>query len=119
MTEHNTIAESLEIERRISTASKISMLEERSTATQNQLTRLENVILAHSAEEETMLRNINKSLIDFRETLEQKISDSIQPLKEDVTKYKTVYSVIAAIAVFLFTIATTFQNHIISWFDGK
>lgn len=108
-----------EVERRAELAAKISQLEERSLNSQKQLDRLEATLLTHATEEEGMLRDINKSLRDFTDTIQDKIKEAIEPVKNDVQKYKTILGVLGTIAAAIGGLFVSFHEHLIRLLTGK
>ena len=105
-----------EVERRAELAAKVAMLEERSVNGQKQLDRIEEMLSLHAKEEESLLRGIHDSLHDFKETIEGKITSAIEPLKADLTRYKSVIGFIGSLFTVIITIATFFKDTIASWF---
>lgn len=104
-----------EVERRAELAAKIATLEERSIQSQKQLERIEATLLKHANDEESILRDINKALVDFCDTVEDKISEAITPIKEDFQKYKTILGVVGTIATGIGGLIISLHEHILRW----
>lgn len=107
-----------EVERRAILAAKVATLEERSLQNQKQLDRIEATLLKHSGDEEDILRDINKSLVTFKEHVEEKISEAITPIKEDFARYKTIIGVVSSVLTVLGGLIVSFHEQVAKFFTG-
>jgi hypothetical protein len=108
-----------EVERRAELAAKVATLEERSLQNQKQLDRIESTLLKHANDEEDILRDINKSLIIFKEQVEEKISEAVTPIRDDLIRYKGIIGFVTASISVIFTVLVFVKEHLISWFSGR
>lgn len=108
-----------EVERRAILAAKVATLEERSLQNQKQLDRIEATLLKHSGDEEDILRDINKSLVTFKEHVEEKISEAVTPIRDDLIRYKGIIGFATASISVIFTVLVFVKEHLIAWFSGR
>lgn len=105
-----------EIERRIETAERISKLEERSQQTQTQLNRIEVMLTAHAREEETVLKDILKSLTTTKKELEEQLVSAIKPIKEDLLRLQGAWKLLTIIGGGLLTAGVFFKDILLKFF---
>lgn len=108
-----------EVERRAELAAKVAQLEERSLNAQKQLDRIEETLIEHANDEEDILRDINKSLIDFKDKIEEKISEAVSPIRDDLIRYKGIIGFATASLSVIFTVLVFVKEHLIAWFSSR
>ena len=107
-----------EAERRAELAVKVARLEEKASNSEKQLNRIEQTLLDHAHSEEGMLKDITKALHDFKESIEEKITLAVEPVRKDVEKYKVVLSVLGGVISVVWAVLTFFKGYIDHWFHS-
>lgn len=97
-------------------SNKVAVLEERTQNEQDQLNRIENKLENHAAEEEILLRNLNKSLVEFKDSIEVKIDEAVMPIRDDVNKYKGILQALGWALTAIGVIAGFFREAILKHF---
>lgn len=107
-----------QIERRAELAVKVATLEERSLTNQTQLTKIEDMLVKHSTDEEQMLKDINGSLIKFKEEIDEKFEEELTPIKKTLSDYNSFIKYTMFIGSSLVGLALAFKDQIIAWFHN-
>lgn len=105
-------------ERRTELAMLVAAVDERTKQNQKQLDRIEHILTTHIDEEEKTFNVLNSSMVAFRDAIETKIHDAIDPLKNDIIKYKGILGFITASVGGIVVVVGVFKEAIIRWFTG-
>lgn len=105
-----------QIERRAELAVKVATLEERSLTNQTQLNKIEDMLVKHSTDEEQMLRDINGSLIKFKEEIDEKFEEELTPIKKTLSDYNSFIKFVMFIGSGIVALGSIFKDAIIAWF---
>lgn len=107
------------VERRVELAIKVALLEERSVQTKDHLDRIERMITNHAVAEEDIMRDMVNGIADIKSHFETKLDTVVAPIQTELTKYKTVIGVVSVFIIAIWTVVSTFKEHIFRWFAGS
>lgn len=102
-------------ERLTNLAMMFAKLDERSHQNQKQLDRIETMLTNHIDDEEKTFITWNSSLNTFKETVETKIHDSIDPIAHDLIRYKAIIAFLSSALAILIVVINVFKEQIIHW----
>ena len=107
------------VEKRSEVAINVATLIERSLQSQVQLNRVEAMVIALASDTEDSLRRLSESVTDTQKDVDEKIKTNVQPLKDELTRYKAVFGTLASLATFVISMVTIFKEHIVKWIMGS
>lgn len=110
-----------EPERRIDLASKVAVLDERTRFIKDGVNRIEAAFLSHTHDEESAFHSfaafkleLKNDLLQHRNSIDIKIKEAIDPLKNDMIKYKGIIGGVVLIVSSLWAIVGFFKSNIMS-----
>lgn len=103
------------VERRVELAAKVATLEERSLQTQKQLEKISDMLERHLEAEESIMHGVLKNLVEFKDDVNTRIENDINPIRDELARYKTAIKVLSALGVGLWALVSLFKDVLIGW----
>lgn len=100
-------------------SNKVAVLEERTVNDQKQLQRIEDKLVNHADNEEELLRHLNNSLVEFKDTIEEKIDSSVNPIQNELSRYKGILKGVGWILSGIVVVLGFMKDALIAYFTSR
>jgi hypothetical protein len=104
-----------QVERRAALAAQVATLTERSINTQEHLVQFSKSLVDHAEDEERMLTQINASIVEVKDQINERFDNEIGPIKKDMAEFKSTMRVLIVIGTFVGTCITLVWEHLDKW----